>query len=335
MSEDFAALSDEEVIGLLPPTSAVKYSQLVELRDDAMGASQFYNEKRRTLYDRCLSLEGELRKLEIESPPGSWSPRMSEPGNPRHPRERIKEQLVEAQAELERITSIAADRSQVFNARGAVTESIKSWFKKCPGDTVFKSYEGPPLKRAVKKPTIDDVERCREDRRGLVVELGKVELAPRPTSELMKLAREKVEALGQRGIPDIMEFIRSGEKISWPTIQLTLGAAAGRGEDTIRGYAGGKTVDVIGLLCWLEPDRLIAALDKEIEALVDDKDALDDKTRAARKSKLLSDVLTLEREEEGLIELAQLHGTTIFRRGDADPRAILNLSSELPGPRLI
>ena len=50
--------------------------------------------------------------------------------------------------------------------------------------------------------------------------------------------------------------------------------------------------------------------------------------RAARVADVLARTLEAEREEEALVELAQ-----VPRRAGCDPRAVLGLSSDLPSPR--
>jgi hypothetical protein len=86
------------------------------------------------------------------------------------------------------------------------------------------------------------------------------------------------------------------------------------------------------VLAWLERDRLIAALDHDIDAIADDGAALSDDDRAARLADLAGRALDLERREEELICLAANDGIVIHRRPAADPRAVLGLAGDLPAP---
>jgi hypothetical protein len=110
------------------------------------------------------------------------------------------------------------------------------------------------------------------------------------------------------------------------------GHAAVEGMPPLIGFTSHNAPDVLGLLAWLFHDQLIAALDIEISAMADDDHALDDQQRSATEALLLSERLATERIEEALIEAAEAEGRNVVRRPNADPRAILGLSSALPAP---
>ncbi len=59
--------------------------------------------------------------------------------------------------------------------------------------------------------------------------------------------------------------------------------------------------DPLALIARLFPDQLISALDREIDLIADDANALDDKTRAEKLATIAADTLAAEREEEQLI----------------------------------
>jgi len=67
-------------------------------------------------------------------------------------------------------------------------------------------------------------------------------------------------------------------------------------------------------------------LNAEVDLLKDDENALADEQRAKRISALQDQMLLAERVEEALICLSDV---AIVRRLDADPRAVLGLSSDL------
>jgi hypothetical protein len=104
-----------------------------------------------------------------------------------------------------------------------------------------------------------------------------------------------------------------------------------RGRARLAGWAVHTAVDVLALFCWLHRDALVAALEREIDELADDSAALTDEERATRESELLADLLRAERLEELLVVAAENEGREVMRRPNADPRAVLNLSSALPG----
>jgi hypothetical protein len=95
-------------------------------------------------------------------------------------------------------------------------------------------------------------------------------------------------------------------------------------------WTNGEGLDVLAILAWLRRDELIAGLEKEIDAAADDPQALTDVQRAERFKTCLGNLLEAEREEEAAVLAASFH---VIRRADADPRAVLGLSSALPGPK--
>ncbi len=91
----------------------------------------------------------------------------------------------------------------------------------------------------------------------------------------------------------------------------------------VRGDALGSAMTA-DALAWLHRDALIAALDREIDAL-GVVGGLTDAKRASRTAELRAAILDIERVEEGVIEAALSEGTVIARRPDASPLAILGI----------
>lgn len=110
------------------------------------------------------------------------------------------------------------------------------------------------------------------------------------------------------------------EGVIWPTAPIKV-IYQSQGLNTIRAVSA----DGLGLLSWLFKDKLIAALDAEIDAISDDKNALSDEQRDARLAKLHDDLLDAERAECALIE-----GTAIAHRTDTDARALLAIVGPAP-----
>ncbi len=87
------------------------------------------------------------------------------------------------------------------------------------------------------------------------------------------------------------------------------------------------------LLAWLAKDELIERLEGEVDERSDDEHALSDEDRAARLAAIEAECLAVGRDEEHFIEAAAREGFSVQRRPDADPRAVLALSGDLPAPR--
>ena len=76
----------------------------------------------------------------------------------------------------------------------------------------------------------------------------------------------------------------------------------------------GSIHDAVALLCWLDRERIISALEAEIDELADDEHALSPADRAKKESALLDQILESERVEEALIEAAEAEGASVQRR---------------------
>jgi hypothetical protein len=63
--------------------------------------------------------------------------------------------------------------------------------------------------------------------------------------------------------------------------------------------------DMLAILAWLHRDALIAALDREIDEVADDPNALTDEQRRKAEVEILADLLAIERKECALVKTAQ------------------------------
>ncbi|WP_157961401.1 hypothetical protein [Microvirga flavescens] len=179
----------------------------------------------------------------------------------------------------------------------------------------------PPVSSPLKKGEIqaDAVERIRQRIRHLREDLKTVKAAPIPSEMAKRLAREQIEARAKAARPDVLELVETGGKVKWPT-------SANLHMIRLRDDAASVVVpqvDVVGLLAWISGDALIAGIEREIDDMADDQNALTPQEQKTRKAEILADILAFEREEEAIIETT---GTAIVRRLDADPRAILGVA---------
>ena len=142
-----------------------------------------------------------------------------------------------------------------------------------------------------------------------------------------------VELLQERGIPRLLPLVEEGRfdavKVAETSSQYPVFMSGG---DRVGGVIV-SVPDLLATFAWLDPTKLLKRLNAEVDELSDDEHALTDAQRAEQLAEIESDRLATEREEEHLIELAEGQGLNIARRTEADPRAVLGLSSELPSPR--
>lgn len=340
---------DEHVFARLSqtaPKAAAKFQLLCDQRDDAYGALQLVSDRKREAYEQLQACERALQSgVEYRNPsstpaisfPPGYNPKLHGASHkdekaykPADPVERREAQLAEAQAEYNRLCVAEGTKAALWNIRGGPLQRVRRWLGHVPLDLQITDYRGQ-AKASVKRPGFDDVERAREKITKLKSIRHGVRSAPWPSTDSKRGARQQVEALRKRGTPHLMGFIEepNHEEIEWPATRVNLKSAV----TTASGFAAGNIVDALGLLAWLMPDQLLAALAREIDLLSDDEHALDEKTRTKREQELAVAILAAEREEEALIELAWSQGTDIGRRATADPRAVLGLADDLPAPR--
>ena len=86
---------------------------------------------------------------------------------------------------------------------------------------------------------------------------------------------------------------------------------------------------IVGLMAWIDPDRMAQRLEAEVDALPDDEAMTDDEQREAL-ADLDAEIDALERNEEALIEAALERGVDILRRSSVSPPCVLGV--KLPAP---
>lgn len=223
-------------------------------------------------------------------------------------------------AELTRLSA----RNEVLNARTqqstALLNSIEAWLNALPKD--IDLAPGAPAAAKIGQVAPDAIEQRQRRIRHLLADIAQVDAAPFPSGEAKQLVRREIEQLAQRGRPSFHPVIERGESIEWPQQILKINAI---------GAISDASIDHSNaMFAWLMRDQLIAAAEKGIDEESDDAAALTAAERSARFKTLFADLLAVQRDEEALIEAANFDAD---RRGDADPRAVLDLSSELPGPK--
>jgi len=173
----------------------------------------------------------------------------------------------------------------------------------------------------------DAIEKVRAKRRKLLDELQKASDAPIHSTEAKRLVRERLASLFERGRPDLFDVIERGGPIKWPSQERPPIMYGGN-------YASPRPAEFDALACfaWLNQKSLASALDLEIEKIADDKEAMSEEQRQKVQAKLRENLLSAEYDEEALVAVAIERGLRVTRRPDADPRAVLGLSQDMPPP---
>ena len=239
----------------------------------------------------------------------------------------LDEKIGRLTAEIDRRRALTETRSAAWKQAAAVSRACDDYIRNLHLPFAAIPLHERPVPAAMPKghSYSSAVEDRRRRLRELQSDLRRVETAPRPSSVAKQIAAAEVAKLAERGAPDVMALISPhGETVAWSDIRIGVGYGTT--------YSAGSVPDAVGLIAWLFRDDLQRAVGREIDELSDDENALTDAARADKLTEILGDMLAVGRSEEALICAAEAAGAVIPRRKDADPRAVLGLADELPGP---
>ena len=305
-----------------------KLLRISEAADNARGA----RERSRAIKEQLQEYLGHL-KLDISIEEGQLASRSK--GDPA--RDQIEKRLVGLQtdsaiikADIARQIALQSERGEIFTACTFLSDALSKYVARI-ADSARLHHIAIEPKMQDGETLADAVERLRRYIRGRRVDLGAVKFAPYPSSESKQRMRAEIEALAERGRPNVFHLIESRDGINWPS-QTSQTMTTPIGPNDQAQLMISTTPDALGVMAWIHRDALIARLDKEIESCSTDAEALTDEQRTVKSAAIWADILAYEREEEVLIERMEASGALFLRRQDADPRAVLGLSSDMPEP---
>jgi hypothetical protein len=267
-------------------------------------------------------MRGENRIKELQMPRGVGGFGLAD-DTPQVVAERQK--LDRKRADQRRLASIYEDRAATWqHAANLVRVIEQAMAARRSGCVAAMVVTEPP---GYKNSIIDTVESRRRRGRELQADLAKVRAAPWPSALAKQKMRARIAQLAEAGAPHASDAIDHDEPIEFRTgtVQVRIANV----DPSAVGFVA--LPDTLALIAWLHRDTLIAALDREIDEVADDKAALTLEQRRKAEAEILADMLATEREECALIEIAQTQGTAIDYRTDCDPRAILGIEWVAPG----
>ncbi|MGO7030640.1 hypothetical protein ACCS91_27255 [Rhizobium ruizarguesonis] len=146
-----------------------------------------------------------------------------------------------------------------------------------------------------------------------------------PSVEIKARARAEIEELARRGRPNVTSMVNHGpnEGVIWPdykTIARGSGIAVVLPGDT--GHTRRVDAPHLPLLAWLFKDRMLEAIEAEIDANSEDEHALSVEQRVKKLAEIDARILAAERVDVALTRQA---GGAIDYREDTDPRAFLGI----------
>lgn len=215
--------------------------------------------------------------------------------------------------------------------RSRLPERIEGWLRDLPPGvkiTARRPARGDAAAEwmSAAKSAPADIEALRSKIVQLREGIAEVRSAPPTTQEVKDKMRIQVAAMSARARPNILEAVELGRDIKFPQLSVQSQVATGIG----LGTAYVSQSDTFGFFCWLHGDEIIARLEAEIDELADDEGTMTAEDKAAKEKELHAEILAIEREEEVIIEQLEMSGAAVARREDADIRAVLGLSSDLP-----
>ncbi|WP_438275644.1 hypothetical protein [Nitrobacter sp.] len=195
-------------------------------------------------------------------------------------------------------------------------KGIRDWLAAIPESIQLRDHVAKDA--GVSKSSPGAIEKRRRRIRELLADIGRVDAAPISTKAAKQQAREEVKKLAERGRPAVHKLLEDRGGIGWPQRKI--------------GFAGMIDLfetDSLAVMAFALEESLIAAVEREIDEVGGAADSLTDDERFNRFDKLFDKLLAAEREEEALIAAADFD---VQRRSDADPRAVLGISSDAPLP---
>jgi hypothetical protein len=224
--------------------------------------------------------------------------------------------------EFELIKQRSEDRTAAWHAASGVLANTEPWLKSGrPGGTRLEQCDWPEPKLAKgENGLLDAVENRRRRVRELHADLHRIRSAPYPSSHAKQRMRAQIEALAQRGAPDVTNLIEHDGEIIWPTLRLQVDLFSEPGA-----VAFVEIPDTVGMNAWRHKSEWMAALDAEINTEADDPAALTHEARQKAEAEVMSDLLATEREEASLTWSAMEQRLPVEFRPDISPLALLGL----------
>jgi hypothetical protein len=182
---------------------------------------------------------------------------------------------------------------------------LRQWLRSLPPGTALEPVPPASARPLKGETTAQAIARLRDEIAAAQSQLRAVRSAPPTKDEIKKLAAHYVQQLAPK-----VEVDRGVFKASFVNSQAEFGATR---------------EDLMAVLAWLLPDAMTHALEREIDALPEERPRMPRAEQERRSAELAASIEQLERHEEALIEMAASEGTEITRRGDASPAAVLGV----------
>jgi hypothetical protein len=219
--------------------------------------------------------------------------------------------LREVRSEIDRLASDRIKREAKRDDTARLVGAVRGWLQDCAiraQPLAPCSHLSPKLRDS--ETPMDAVRRVRAEIERLRKELQALAAAALPIGEMRERAQKWVSELAAAGRP-VLRTAAGQFSIEW-----------------MPGAHGGPMAPAgVAVLAALNPDGLLALIEAEIGGT-----GLSSGERPCREKELKGKLLSLERDEEVLIEMAIAAGFDVIRRPQAAPEAILGIRYGLAMP---
>ena len=215
--DGFHAAPPFDVIELLPPAAADKLRALRQRSADAHAVCVSHSELQE---QTALKNDAEQALKRLTDHPSNGGHNLP----PTDPRAVVAEKhLAKMTDDLRRLQERTEARATAWQAASAAMAACEAYLRDGkPGNTTLEAVEIEPPKLAKgENGLLDAVSRLRHHCRELRADLHRIESAPFPSSYAKRKMREQIEALAQRGVPDVSVLIEHDRDIAWPTQRLS------------------------------------------------------------------------------------------------------------------
>jgi hypothetical protein len=244
-----------------------------------------------------------------------------------------RESLARIEQDLDFRVQKRIEHAAQANHLGRLVSNLASYLATVPLDVDLLpwTFDSDPLKKG------ESPDAALKDSRAVIAdlqaELAGVKAAEIPRAQKKEIWHAQLESMARRAAPNVAALVKNGGQVRFATTDVSLGLAAivpTAEAAIVVGSANGTVADALGLIAYLFPNELQAAIDAQIDSLSNDETALSDQQRQLKHQELATALLEAERHEEAIVCLIEQSGLYVQRRDDVDPRVVLEISGPAP-----
>jgi hypothetical protein len=301
----------------LTSRAAAKLAMLEEAASSARYVALGYGEEAHEAQRRLSELQNERDRLTNWKRPGYVAkdhPLVVE----------IEKQIAIAQDIRDRKQDRATSAWEEARLTRACVSAIAKWMESVRTHVVTDARLGDPKLLRDETPAIA-IGKLRGRIAELKANLDQIKSTPIHSSEAKAFCVSYVAELVEAGRADLHWLLDGGvRRIDWHD-------PAHRGSAD-RQYGTEAAPAAIAHIAWMDPKGFLTALHRQVDEEADDSIALKADDRTRKSASIQTELLSLERSEEHWVATLEKDGAKMARRSDADPRAVLGLSGDLPPP---